>query len=34
VADALARAGFKDAAPRLQMPLTGAKLWGILAPAA
>ncbi|MDB5750847.1 MAG: putative carbon monoxide dehydrogenase, large chain [Ramlibacter sp.] len=34
VADALARAGFKDAAPGLQMPLTGAKLWGILAPAA
>ncbi|RYY99721.1 MAG: hypothetical protein EOO24_17095 [Comamonadaceae bacterium] len=31
VADALARAGFKDATPKLQMPLTGAKVWGVLA---
>lgn len=31
VADALARAGKKDAAPRLQMPLTPVKLWEILA---
>jgi carbon-monoxide dehydrogenase large subunit len=30
VADALARAGKKDAAARLQMPLTPAKLWEIL----
>ncbi|WP_332825246.1 xanthine dehydrogenase family protein molybdopterin-binding subunit [Ramlibacter sp.] len=30
VADALARAGRKDAAPDLQMPLTAPKVWGIL----
>lgn len=30
VADALARAGFKDAAREIQMPLTPAKVWGIL----
>jgi carbon-monoxide dehydrogenase large subunit len=30
VADALARAGRKDAAPGLQMPLTAPKVWGIL----
>jgi len=30
VADALARAGKKEAAPRLQMPLTPAKVWEIL----
>lgn len=30
VADALARAGRPDAAPRLQMPLTPVKVWGIL----
>lgn len=31
VADALARAGLQHAAPKLQMPLTSAKLWEILA---
>jgi carbon-monoxide dehydrogenase large subunit len=30
VADALARAGRKDAAPGLEMPLTPAKVWGLL----
>ncbi len=30
VADALARAGKKDAARALQMPLTPAKVWGML----
>jgi carbon-monoxide dehydrogenase large subunit len=30
VADALARAGKKDAAKGLQMPLTGAKVWEML----
>lgn len=30
VADALARAGRKEAAPGLEMPLTAAKLWGLL----
>ena len=30
VADALARAGKEDAAPRLQMPLTAPKVWEIL----
>jgi carbon-monoxide dehydrogenase large subunit len=30
VADALARAGKKDAAPQLQMPLTAPKIWEIL----
>jgi carbon-monoxide dehydrogenase large subunit len=31
VADALARGGFQQAAPQLQMPLTPAKLWEIVA---
>jgi carbon-monoxide dehydrogenase large subunit len=30
VADALARAGKKEAAAQLQMPLTPAKVWGML----
>lgn len=30
IADALARAGRKDAAPRLQMPLTAPKVWALL----
>ena len=32
VADALARAGRKDLAPQLVMPLTAAKVWGLLNP--
>ncbi|MDP3169159.1 MAG: molybdopterin-dependent oxidoreductase, partial [Polaromonas sp.] len=30
VADALARAGFAEQSPRLQMPLTPSRLWGLM----